>query len=59
MKKVSVMGLWLAVEKKLAQEGNKEIQQTIAARDQVNQEMGLPTTEDMLNMETNLQDKDE
>lgn len=59
MKKVSMLGVWLAVEGKLAKEGNEEIQQTIAARDQVNQDMGLPTTEEMLNLETNLSSKDE
>lgn len=52
MKKVSMMGLWLAVEKKLAQEGNKEIQQTIEARDKALQEKGLPTTDQIIEMET-------
>lgn len=59
MKKVSMLGAWLAVEDKLAKEGNEDIQQTIAARDQVNQDMGLPKTKNMLNQETNLPSKDE
>lgn len=59
MKRVSMLGVWIAVEDKLAKEGNEDIQQTIVARDQVNQEMGLPKTKNMLNQETNLPSKDE
>lgn len=55
MKKVGMLGLWLKAEEKLAKEGNKEIQQTIEARNKALWKKGLPSKQEILNKETNSQ----